>query len=202
MREPLDVGRATRIVPTSSFCAVTKKEKFAFWERCVKRIAMAEDIKLIANSGIQIYTFPISINTQEKFKSWYHEWYDTENGEWILDSVYELRTEDECIYYEKKKLYNGGYLADPTLALDPSELKSDGITPLRIDDTNCSGVKGDIFSMTFSDKDNKLSFFENVWLPLPYFFKRTEKKFRFGPLNWSRFKMIPVEDTKGIKTYN
>ena len=202
MREPLDVGRATRIVPTSSFCAVTKKEKFAFWERCVKRIAMAEDIKLIANSGIQIYTFPISINTQEKFKSWYHEWYDTENGEWILDSVYELRTEDECIYYEKKKLYNGGYLADPTLALDPSELKSDGITPLRIDDANCPGVKGDIFSMTFSDKDNKLSFFENVWLPLPYFFKRTEKKFRFGPLNWARFKMIPVEDTKGIKTYH
>ena len=35
---------------------------------------------LIANSGIQIITFPLRINTQEKFKMWYHEWYDTENG--------------------------------------------------------------------------------------------------------------------------
>lgn len=31
---------------------------------------------LIANSGIQIITFPLRINTQEKFKMWYHEWYD------------------------------------------------------------------------------------------------------------------------------
>ena len=161
-----------------------------------------EDLKIIANSGIQIYTFPISINTQEKFKCWYHEWYDTENGEWILDSVYELRTEDECIYYEKKKLYNGGYLADPSIMLDPSELKIDGIFPLRVDDTNSAGVKGDIFSMTFSDKDNKLPFFLGVWLPLPYFFKRTEKKFRFGPLNWARFKMLPKSEEKGIKTYD
>lgn len=50
---------------------------------------------LIANSGIQIITFPLRINTQEKFKMWYHEWYDTENGEWRLDPVYELRTDDE-----------------------------------------------------------------------------------------------------------
>ena len=53
---------------------------------------------LIANSGIQIITFPLRINTQEKFKMWYHEWYDTENGEWRLDPVYELRTDDECYY--------------------------------------------------------------------------------------------------------
>lgn len=41
---------------------------------------------LIANSGIQIITFPLRINTQEKFKMWYHEWYDTEmgNGDLIL----------------------------------------------------------------------------------------------------------------------
>ena len=60
---------------------------------------MADEIKLIANSGIQIFTFPASINFQEKFKMWYHEWFDTEKGEWVLDPVYELRTEDECIFY-------------------------------------------------------------------------------------------------------
>lgn len=163
---------------------------------------MVDEIKIIANSGIQMFTFPVTINTQEKFKMWYHEWYDGESGEWILDPVYELRTEDECVYYKKHTLYKGGYLADPTLVLDPSELKSDGISPLRVDDVNCPGVKGEIFNMTFGDRDNKLACFENVWLPIPYFFKRTEKKFRFGPLNWSRFKLIPKSEVKGIKTYD
>lgn len=157
---------------------------------------------LIANSGIQIITLSLSINTQEKFKMWYHEWYDTENGEWRLDPVYELRTEDECIYYNKQKLYKGGYLSDPTIEINPLELKDDGITPLRIDDVNCNGVKGDIFNMTFTDRENKLTLFENKWLPIPYFFKRTEKRFKFGPLNWARMKLIPLSENKGIKHYN
>lgn len=115
---------------------------------------------LIANSGIQIITFPLRINTQEKFKMWYHEWYDTENGEWRLDPVYELRTDDECYYYNKQKLHKGGYLSDPTIEIDVNELKSDDILPLRIEDENCPGVRGDIFSLTFSDKDNKFSKFK------------------------------------------
>lgn len=163
---------------------------------------MSKEHALIANSGIQIITFPLSLNTQDKFKMWYHEWYDTENGEWRLEPAYELRTEDDCYYYKKQELFNGGYLSDPTIEIDVNELKSDGILPLRIEDENCPGVKGDIFSMTFSDRDNKLSCFENVWLPIPYFFKRTEKRFRFGPLNWSRFKLIPQNEEKGIKSYH
>lgn len=157
---------------------------------------------LIANSGIQIITFPLRINTQEKFKMWYHEWYDTENGEWRLDPVYELRTDDECYYYNKQKLHKGGYLSDPTIEIDVNELKSDDILPLRIEDENCPGVRGDIFSLTFSDKDNKFSKFENAWLPVPYFFKRTLKRFKFGPLNWVRMKLIPIREEKGIKCYN
>ena len=65
---------------------------------------------LIANSGIQIISFRISINTQEKFKLWYREWYDTDNGEWRLDSVYELRTDDACYYFDKLELHRGGVL--------------------------------------------------------------------------------------------
>ncbi len=157
---------------------------------------------LIANSGIQVLVLPLSVNTQDKFKLWYHEWYDTDNGEWLLEPVHELRTEDGCLYYNKQKLYKGGYLSDPAMEIDPLELKNDGITPLRIDDVNCDGVKGDIFSMTFSDRDNKMSSFENVWLPVPYFFKRTEKRFKFGPLNWARMKMIPLSEEKGIRRFN
>lgn len=163
---------------------------------------MVDEHTLIANSGIQIITFPLSVNTQDKFKMWYHEWYDTENSEWRLDPVYELRTEDGCFYYNKQKLYRGGYLSDPSIEIDVDDLKNDGITPLRIDDENCDGIRGDIFNMSFSSRDNKLSAFENVWLPIPYFFKRTERKFKFGPLNWSRMKLIPKSDTKGVKLYD
>lgn len=45
-------------------------------------------------------------------------------------------------------------------------------------------------------------FFENVWLPVPYFFKRTPKRFGFGPLNWARIKLCPVGEQKGRKEYN
>lgn len=156
---------------------------------------------LIANSGIQVITIPLSINTLMKFKLWFHEWYDAENSKWTLEPVYELRTDDECYYYKKFDLYSGGYLSE-SATVDVDELKSDGILPLRIGDENCPGVEGDIFSMTFADKDNNLAMLENVWLPAPYFFKRTAKRFKFGPLNWARIKLIPKGETKGCRKYD
>lgn len=173
-----------------------------FGTNTFKYMSITNEHTLIANSGIQIITFPLNINTQEKYKLWYHEWYDTENGEWHLDPVYELCTEDGCFYYNKLKLYKGGYLSDPSFEIDINDLKSDGIFPLRIDDSNCQGVKGDIFNLTFVDKDNKIASLENVWLPIPYFFKRTEKKLKFGPLNWSRFKLIPKSEDGKVKRYD
>lgn len=163
---------------------------------------LMDKISLIANSGIQVFTFPITINMQEKFKIWYHEWYDTEKGEWRLDPVYELWTEEDRFFYNKKQLHSGGYFADPTIEIDVNDLKNDNILPLRIEDYMCDGVKGEVFNITFNDKDNKLPLLENVWLPIPYFFKRSPKRFNFGPVNWSRFKLIPKEEEKGIKKYD
>ena len=156
---------------------------------------------LIANSGIQMFTFRLKINTQDRFKEWFHEWYETSTGEWKLELVTEVRTDDSCVYYKKAELIKGGYLA-PSNQIDVDELRHDGIKPLMIDDEVCDGVKGEIYGLTFTDKYNKLQLLENQWLPIPYFFKRTERKFKFGPLNWSRFKIIPIEDAKGSKTYN
>lgn len=164
---------------------------------------MATQRTLIANSGIQLFTFPLSINTQDKYKLWYHEWYETTPGEWRLEPVYELRTEDECYYYQKQALFRGGYLSDSVTDIDVAELRADGILPLRIDDMNCTGVEGEIFSMTFADRHNKLACFENVWLPIPYFFKRTEKRFKFGPLNWARMQLVPKgEEQQGVRHYD
>lgn len=160
------------------------------------------EYSLIANSGIQMHTFRLKINTQDRFKQWFHEWYDTDSGEWKLELVQEVCTDDCTVYYKKAELFNKGYLANPDIELDADELKHDGITPIKKGDELCQGVKGEIYSLTFADRENKLSSFENVWLPAPYFFKRTERKFKFGPLNWSRFKLIPVKEDKGQKIYD
>lgn len=93
-------------------------------------------------------------------------------------------------------------MADTSVAIDVDDLKDDGIYPLRIEDENCTGVKGDIFSMSFSDRDNKFRSFENVWLPVPYFFKKTSKRFSFGPFNWARIKLVPREVRNGKMYYN
>ncbi len=148
-------------------------------------------ITLIANSGIQTSKFSFSISLQERYRLWFHEWFDTDRAEWRLDPVYQLSTEDGVYYYNKKELSIAGYLASSVTELDPSELRSDGITPLRIDDENCEGVRGEIFDITFGNKRNKLDKFENVWLPVPYFSKKTEKMFNFGPFNWARVKLTP-----------
>lgn len=160
------------------------------------------DYTLIANSGIQLMTFRLNLDVQNKFKMWFHEWYDTANGQWRLDLVHEAITDDAAYYYDKHELLDGGYLNDPTIEFDAAELKADGILPLQIDDQICPDVKGELYKLTFSDKHNKLEDFENKWLPLPYFFKRTEKRYKFGPLNWSRFKLIPRSSSAGAKEYD
>ena len=160
------------------------------------------DHTFIANSGIQMATLKLSLDTQDKFKMWFHEWYDTSNGQWKLDLVHEAITDDTPVFYNKHRLFDEGYLSDSAVELDPSELRLAGITPLMVDDEICEGVKGELYKLTFSDKHNKLESFENKWLPAPYFFKRTEKRFKFGPVNWSRFKLVPRKSAKGIKEYD
>lgn len=157
---------------------------------------------LIANSGIQFITFRLKLDLQDKFKMWFHEWYDTSCGQWKVDLVHEIIFEDAAYYYNKHQLFEAGYLADETVELDPTELKSAGISPLQIDDEICQGIRGELYKLTFGDKHNKFEFFENKWLPAPYFFRRTPKRFRFGPVNWTRFKLVPQKGVKGEKDYD
>lgn len=65
---------------------------------------MLMEHSLIANSGIQVLTFPLTIDLQGNFKMWYHEWYDALNERWYLEPVYELRTDNDTFFYEKPML--------------------------------------------------------------------------------------------------
>lgn len=162
------------------------------------------ECSLIANTGIHITTFDLDINTREKFSLWFHEWYNTTDGLWILDLAQEVNTETNRYFYKKHDLFINGYLAQATGSgdIDVSDLEGDGIKPLQIDDEMCGGVPGEIFKMNFTDRNNTLEAFENQWLPLPYFLKRSETRFTFGPLNWSRFKLVPVRSKdESVKSY-
>lgn len=64
---------------------------------------------LIANSGIHITTFPLEIKTKEKFSLWFHEWYDTTNGEWILDLAHEVTTDTNRYFFKKSFLNMDSY---------------------------------------------------------------------------------------------
>ena len=166
------------------------------------------EYSLIANTGIHMLTFPIDLDFQEKFKLWFHEWYDTNDGEWKLELVEQVCFNAGTVYYSKKVLRDKGYIksypekTNIASEYEYGDLLDDGIYPIADENGMQNGNKGEIFKMTFNDKHNTLEYFENVWLPAPYFFKRTEKKFKFGPLNWVRFKSIPEIADDGNKKYN
>lgn len=132
----------------------------------------------------------------------FHEWYDEENQLLRLELAHQICTDDGDLYYQKSELIKKGYLINPDSEINIDDLKEDGIFPLQINDDLCYGVSGEIFKLSFASKDNIISRFENQWIPLPYFCKRNQKRFEFGPLNWCRAKLIPVSDAKGIKTYD
>lgn len=164
---------------------------------------MENNIHLIANSGIQLLTVPLEINLQEKFAFWFHEWPTSTEEEWVLDLVYELADDNGSSFYKKRELYSNGFLAESMGEFTEQDLRAKNIFPLRKDDNMMPGVPGEIYKITFADqRNNTLEKFENVWLPLPYFQKRTEKRYNFGPLNWARFKMVPRESTAGNKRYD
>ena len=160
------------------------------------------EYSLIANTGIQLFTFPIRIPTQEKFKLYYHEWYDTTQGQWRLDPVYVLKSDGCTAYYNKKLIRDKGYLNIDPSEIDLQILHDDGVNPLRIDNENCAGIKGEIYHFSLNDPQLKLNLFEGEWLPLPYFFKRSERRLSFRPFNWSRAKFILKKEEKGYKEYD
>ena len=164
---------------------------------------MENDFTLIANSGIQLLTVPLEINLTEKFTMWFHEWPTSSEEEWVLDLAHQVTDDYGTTFYKKKELYDGGFFAESQSDFTEGDLRAKQIFPLCRDNEMSPGVSGEIYKLTFSDtRNNTLQAFENVWLPLPYFHKRTAKRFNFGPMNWARFKMIPRESSEGKKLYD
>lgn len=157
---------------------------------------------LIANSGIQLLGLKLHLNLQDRFRVWFHEWYDKETGEWKLELLHEVTTDDSKYYYRKKELWDNGYLASADISINPEELRKEKILPLRIDDDTEPNVEGEIYSLSLSDKDLKLDAITSDWLPLPYFLRRTPTKLNFGPTDWARIRFEYAPDNGSIRNFN
>jgi hypothetical protein len=77
------------------------------------------------------------------------------------------------------------------------DFEADGFSPIKIDteDPKDSGC--------FQESINRIKWdkFENLWLPFPFFLTNNNKS-EFGPTNWCRFKLIPVETNGRFRKYN
>jgi hypothetical protein len=63
-------------------------------------------ISLIANIGIQMFTFPIKFDPQDNVKMFFHEWLDPEKLFLKLELVQDISTESGVVYVKKYDLYN------------------------------------------------------------------------------------------------
>lgn len=157
---------------------------------------------LIANTGIHITSFPIEINSRDKFSVWFHEWLDATNGEWKLEIMHEIPTDEQVYYYRKRDLFDKGYFASADYEYTIQDLYDDGIKPVKVDEDMQEDNTGEIFKYSLNERGTNLANFEGKWLPLPYFIRRGQSNYKFGPVNWSRFKLIPVGTGKeGVKRY-
>jgi hypothetical protein len=159
-------------------------------------------MNLISNTGIQYYTIPLEINMSDNFKMYFHEWYDIEDEQLKLEIAH-LFSEEE-VWVKKHDLSDLGYaIIQNKFKVTESweSIKNDdgfnknSIIKIDTEDPKDSGC--------FQVSNNRIRWdkFENVWLPFPFFLLNGNNS-EFGPTNWCRCKMIPVESTGRSKKYN
>lgn len=156
-------------------------------------------MNLIANTGIQYFTIPLEINTSDKFKMYFHEWFDIGEKQLKLEIAHLFPEED--VWVKKSDLFYSGYTKNGEVSQNWEDIKIDfyqeGYTPISIetDDPKDSGCYQESISRIKWDK------FENTWMPFPYFLLKNGKS-EFGPTNWCRFKLIPIDSNEKLKKYN
>lgn len=157
------------------------------------------NISLIANTGIQFFTVPLEINLNDNFKMYFHEWYDIEENQLKLEIAHFFAEEE--IWVKKIDLSELGYAMHGKVTegweMIEGDFNTEGKIPIPIDTEDPKG------SGCFHESLGKISWekFENVWLPFPFFSLNGDKS-EFGPTNWCRFKLIPIDTTGNKRKYD
>ena len=156
-------------------------------------------MNLIANTGIQYYTVPIAVDLSDNFKMYFHEWFDPDDAQLKLEIAHCFSEEE--VWVKKYDLSELGYAMNGKVTEEWENIKEDFYTegkkaiPIDTDDPKDSGCFQESISRINWDK------FENVWFPMPFFLLNGNKS-EFGPTNWCRCKLIPVEASGKSRKYN
>jgi len=165
-------------------------------------------MNIIANTGIQLLSKQIEINLNNRFKLFFHEWFDVKTARLNLELAHHFTNDD--VWVKKNDLGQLGFLDKGKVGYEENgNFKSfqwNDVSDIFFQN-NKSVIKPNIYDNQASDcfaiDVNKCNWekFENKWLPFPYF-KVSKGKSDFGPTNWCRIKIIPVESNKEKRIYN
>ena len=144
---------------------------------------------LIANSGIQLYTSHIVIDSNATSKHLFHEWFDEEQVETNIEVVFQLPESKKIVALNDLERYR--FISEEG-KLIVSEQQVLAVPDLRIihEGGDIQNIEG-IFAMKLSDRRCQVSKLLNQWLPLPVFELDLTGEFKQGPYNWCRCKIIP-----------
>jgi hypothetical protein len=167
-------------------------------------------MNLIANSGLQFFSFKLGIDSNDTYKMYFHEWFDAQEEQLKLEIAHHFADDD--VWVKKFEIYNllGLGLTNGRVGTDvqgkfkpytwqdiKDDFISNGLKPI----TPAQFPNGDYNCFQISPSRCKWDVFENRWLPFPMFTADSKGKTDFGPTNWCRFKLVP-ESTKGtIRNY-
>jgi hypothetical protein len=159
-----------------------------------QKLVIYINMNLISNTGLQFFTIPLEIRLNDNLKMYFHEWFDTEDAQLKLEVAHFFSEEE--VWVKKHDLALLGYVNNGKVSDNWEIIKDDfdaeGKIPIQIEtaqpeDSGC-----------FQESINRIKWdkFENRWLPFPFFTIGNNDKSEFGPTNWCRFKLIPVEANK------
>ena len=153
-------------------------------------------MNLIANTGIQLFTMPLEINVNDNFKMYFHEWIDTDGKKLKLEIAHYFP--DEEVWVKKYDLAKLGSVKDGQVTESWDVIKEaffdNGYKLIDPQQPVC-------FQVSMHNIENIWNKFENVWFPFPFFLLDGERS-KFGPTNWCRCKLIPVEPIGMPRKYN
>jgi len=135
-------------------------------------------ISLIANTGIQISDFKISLNPEEfrKSKFYYYEGIDTKTMEFWFEELIEIRSIGKFI--RKSDLLD--------LRIARTELNDyEKIDKIENSDKYLF-IEGEQRTFSIRNTERTLKSLEKCWIPVPYFKNNQINSNLFGPTDWVR----------------
>lgn len=130
-------------------------------------------ISLIANSSIQYYKYEANIDLEfgKENRFYYHQPFDTNFFDFILDPLFKITKEGNENYYRLQELIDKGFVINKRLK-DEADLST------------CTGTVTEVYEE--SNLKQTLKQYQNKWIPLPFFKENAINKDLLYPTDWVR----------------